>query len=265
MIRLFMSTDVAGSTLYKANCASRSDAQWLGVFRDFFANYPLMMVGQTGMEFLSEERLPAIAVWKFMGDEAIFTCEPESPEEVTLLVRAHFNAMAAYEEEFLADLPLRLKGTAWLARFPSPNIEIEVPELASNGETTQTDFIGPDIDLGFRIGKFSCPSAIAVSLDLLDVVLRADNRDLLDFFLVGRDELKGVLFGRPYPAIWARPAGAPPGFLPWEIEDSPRVAQVVSQGPAPTPRLLDTIEGIRHYLRKMHGVTPQPVMFGPEP
>ena len=33
-----------------------------------------------------------------VGDEAIFTCKPSSPEEVTLLVRSHFNAMAAYEQ-----------------------------------------------------------------------------------------------------------------------------------------------------------------------
>lgn len=261
MIRLFMSTDVAGSTLYKANCANRGDPQWLGAFQSFFSNYPLTMVGQIGLEFLMEDRLPALSVWKFMGDEAIFTCEPQSPEEVTLLLRAHFNAMTFYEEEFLSDLPLRLKGTAWLARFPSPNIEIEVPELATNGETTQTDYIGPDIDLGFRISKFSCPSTVTVSLDVAEAVLRASNRDMLDFFLAGREELKGVLFGRPYPAIWARPAGVPCGFLPWEIEDSKRIAQVVADGACTQERLLATIDATRLYLRKMHGVTPPPALF----
>lgn len=261
MVRLFMSTDIAGSTLFKASCAHKGDARWLDVFQSFFSNYPLMMVGQAGMEFLEEDRLPGIAVWKFMGDEAIFVSKPETPEEVTLLVRAHFNAMAAYEEQFLADLPLRLKGTAWLASFPTPNIEIEVPELAQNEGATQTDFIGPDIDLGFRIAKFAFPSTVSVSLDLLEVVLHAANRRLLDFFAVGREELKGVLFGRPYPAIWARPAGTPAGFLPWEIEDSDKVALAVASGPAPTEKLLDTIDGVRLYLRKMHGIDSEPTVF----
>jgi len=193
MIRLFLSTDVSGSTLFKASCAQRGGSgDWLDVFRSFFVNYPIMMMGHVGMEFLAEDRLPEVTVWKFMGDEAIFLCEPQSPEEVTLLVRAHFNAMTAYEQEYLTDLPLRLKGTAWLARFPEPNIEIEVPELGDREGATQTDFIGPDIDLGFRIAKFSAPATVCVSLDLLEAVLRASNRDLLDFFLVGRDEFEAV-------------------------------------------------------------------------
>ncbi|HZT87886.1 MAG TPA: hypothetical protein VFA12_07950 [Stellaceae bacterium] len=266
MIRMFMSTDVAGSTAFKASSSGKGDGTgWLDVFRAFFSSYPIMVMGQVGMEFLDEDTLPEVAVWKFMGDEAIFTCKPSSPEEVTLLVRAHFNAMAAYEQEYLADLPLRLKGTAWLARFPSPNIEVEVPELAKDVGTTPTDFIGPDIDLGFRITKFASPSAVAVSLDLLDVVLRADNRDLLDFYLVGREELKGVLFGRPYPVVWARASEAPPGFMPWEIDDSPMVAKAVAEGPTAPAALNETIDAVRLYLRKMHGAARPPLVFDRPP
>jgi hypothetical protein len=261
MIRLFLSTDVAGSTEFKTGLARRRGTGWLDVFRDFFRNFPIMMMGQVGMEFLAEEALPEVTVWKFMGDETIFVCAPAAPEEVTLLLRAHLNAMAAYEAEYLADLPLRLKGVAWLARFPSPNIEIEVPELSRGSGATQTDFIGPDIDLGFRLGKFAWPATVSVSLDLLDVVLHAGNRDLLDFFLVGREPLKGVLFGRPYPAIWARPAGAASGFLPWEVEDSPLVARALAEGPASTGALLDTVNGLRLYLRKMHGAPSEPIRF----
>lgn len=264
MIRLFLSVDAAGSTEFKTGPARRDSLLWLDVFRDFFRNFPIMMIGQVGMEFLAEDSLPEVAVWKFMGDEAIFVAAPASPEEVTLLVRAHFNAMAAYEAEYLADLPLRLKGSAWLARFPSPNIEIEVPELARGGKA-QTDFIGPDIDLGFRLGKFAWPATVTVSLDLLDVVLRAGNRDLMEFFLVGREPLKGVLFGRPYPAIWARPAGAAAGFMPWEIEDSPLVARAVAGGPAETETLRAAIDGVRLYLRKMHGTVSEPIRFEAAP
>lgn len=265
MIRLFLSVDVAGSTEFKTGLAHRRGTVWLDVFRDFFRNFPIMMVGQVGMEFLAEDILPEVAVWKFMGDEAIFVAAPASPEEVTLLARAHFNAMAAYEAEYLADLPLRLKGSAWLARFPSPNIEIEVPELGRGGGATQTDFIGPDIDLGFRLGKFAWPATVTVSLDLLDVVLRAGNRDLMDFFLVGREPLKGVLFGRPYPAIWARPRGATAGFMPWEIEDSPLVARALAAGPAAIETLRAVIDGVRLYLRKMHGTVSEPIRFETAP
>jgi hypothetical protein len=70
-----------------------------------------------------------------------------------------------------------------------------------------------------------------------------------------------VLFGRPYPAVWARPAGAAAGFLPWEIEDSPLVARALADGPASTEALRDTIDGLRLYLRKMHGTVSEPIRF----
>jgi hypothetical protein len=261
MIRLFLSTDVAGSTLYKATRAHQADGGWIGIFRHFFSTFPFVMVGQVGLAFMDEEDLPKVSVWKVMGDEIILTAEPRTAEQAVLLVAALGRAMAAYEEEYFAGLPMRLKGTAWLARFPEPNIEIEIPELSDERRGGYVDFIGPDIDLGFRVSKFTRPSAVALSLDLAEVALNAANADALDLYLVGREELKGVLFGRPYPVIWARPSGLPPAFMPWEVDDCPLTARAAEAGPSDAAKLGAAIDAVRAYLAKMHGAAWPPLSF----
>lgn len=260
MLRLFMSADVAGSTAFKAkvDVAGAAEPAWLSVFRGFFANFPIMLMGQTAAEMVEEDSLPEIAVWKALGDELILSCPIHTAEEATLLVRALYLAMANYESRYLTALPLRLKATAWVAEFPGPNIEIEIPELSGGGPIT--DFIGPSIDLGFRISKFARPSAVALSLDLVELLLSSRNSDLLTFQVIGREELKGVMFGRPYPIVWGRPQELAYNFMPWEVEDCPLVRRALAEPPAGHEALSILIADIRLYLQKMHAVAPRSVL-----
>lgn len=261
MVRFFMSVDVAGSTFFKSSFSGLGEVGWLKHFETFFSAFPIMLTGQVGLEFLDEATLPRLDIWKVMGDEIIFTCRPARAEEIALMLRALFGAMRRYEDEYFADLPLRLKGTAWIATFPNPNIEIRIPELLSDAGDGQVDYIGPDIDLGFRIAKFARPSAVVVSVDLLDVLLRAANRAQIDFFLIGREKLKGVLFDRPYPIVWTRPAGEPFAFMPWEVEDCALTAAAATAKPTAARKLTEAVDGMRSYLRKMHGVDRPRIRF----
>src|SRR3546814_5080236 len=81
---------------------------------------------------------------------------------------------------------------------------LPISELSSNDVAPHLDFIGPDLDLGFRLSKFARPASLLLSLDLVEMLLAADNRADVVLYLVGREELKGVMFGRPYPIIWMR-------------------------------------------------------------
>lgn len=260
MLRLFMSADVAGSTSFKAQAevASKVEPAWLSVFRSFFTNFPIMLMGQTAAEMVDEDSLPEIAVWKALGDELILTCPIGSAEEATHLIRALYLSMANYEKQYLKELPLRLKATAWIAEFPVPNIEIEIPELSGDGQIL--DFIGPSIDLGFRISKFSRPSTVALSLDLVELLLSSRKSDLLTFQILGREGLKGVHFGRPYPVIWGRPEEVGYNFMPWEVEDCPLTRKALNEPPANRQEIRKLIEDTRLYLAKMHGVAPRPVL-----
>lgn len=253
MARLFLSVDMSGSTEFKARFTGQGAEGWLSIFKAFFTNFPLMLAGQIGFEFLDDDRTPALHVWKVMGDEVVFAAEPESAEELTAILLALLRTMRMYEARHFQELPLRLKGTAWLADTGGANIEIEIPELSS-GQGAHVDYIGPDIDLGFRIAKFARPGCITVSLDVMEAILSAANGDRAALYLMGQEALKGVMFGRPYPIVWMLDAGGEGfGFLPWEIDSDPMMAAGAAASPTPPEVLVRTIENLRLYLRKMHG------------
>ena len=242
MPRLFLSVDMVGSTEFKARFTGQGAEGWLATFKAFFTNFPLMVAGQIGFEFLDDDHTPDIGVWKVMGDEVVSTVEPKTPEELTSILLALLRTMRMYEEKHFRELPLRLKGTAWLADVNGSNIEIEIPELSS-GQGAHLDFIGPDIDLGFRIAKFARPATIVISLDVLEVILR-------------------VLFGYPYPVVWLLRAEDGFDFLPWEAAADPWMAAAMTAKPTPVAELKRIIEDMRLYLRKMHGRDRPPVKLG---
>ena len=161
MLRLFLSVDMVGSTEFKARFTGQSSDGWLAIFRTFFTSFPLMVAGQIGFAFLDEEATPAIDIWKVMGDEVLFTAEPQTPEELTSILMAVLKTMQLYEARHFTEMPLRLKATAWFADFDGPNIKVEIPELSS-GAGAHFDYIGPDIDLGFRITKFAKPGIMVL-------------------------------------------------------------------------------------------------------
>lgn len=252
MVRLFLSVDMAGSTQFKARFTD--GGSWLDTFRTFFTNFPLMLAGQVGFAFLEKGETPSVEVWKVMGDEVIFVATPQCPEELVNLLLALLRTMNAYEQRYLEDLPLRLKGTAWLADFTGPNIELEIPELSGGDGIRAVDYIGPDLDLGFRVTKFARPACLALSFDVADLVLAAANTGQATLHLIGAEELKGVMFGRPYPIIWMLEAGDDFNFMPWEVDQCPHMAKATGLPPTPASDIERAIGDMRLYLRKMHGV-----------
>ncbi|GAV19678.1 hypothetical protein MMIC_P0629 [Mariprofundus micogutta] len=71
------------------------------------------------------------------------------------------------------------------------------------------DFIGPSIDIGFRVASLSTPRKMMVSVDLALLVAKVrgatspeDNPPMLDLRYDGKKILKGVLDNKPYPMFW---------------------------------------------------------------
>lgn len=265
MLRMFLSIDMVGATLFKARFNGEGSQGWLDTFRTFFTNFPLMLAGQIGFEFLDNvDSTPAFDVWKVMGDEVIFVTEPGTAEELTSVLLALLRTMKLFEESHFQELPLRLKGTAWVADFDGHNIELDIPELSASETARHVDYIGPDIDLGFRLSKYARPASLVLSLDLVDVLLGAANADSAALYLVGREPLKGVMFGRPYPIIWMRQADEDFDFLPWEIEQCVMMAAAIAARPTPRAQVQGAIADMRHYLRKMHGIVRPPMRIAPQ-
>lgn len=262
MVRLFLSVDMVGSTEFKARLTGQGSDGWLPYFQTFFTSFPLMLAGQIGLEFLDDDHTPAVDVWKVMGDEVLFVTQPISPEEVTATLIALLRTIRLYEERHLTALPLRLKGTAWLADFDGRNIHVEIPELSSGATGAHMDFIGPDIDLGFRVSKFARPGCLSVSLDVVEQLLASKNADRAALYLLGTEALKGVMFGRPYPIVLMHDAAEGFTFLPWELEADPLMARAITATPTPAADLQRVIDDMRHYLRKMQRLETAPLRLG---
>jgi hypothetical protein len=91
----------------------------------------------------------------------------------------------------------------WLKSLaPGPRRFVNPP-----GTGDVLDFIGPSIDAGFRLTKFSTPKKFVLAADLALMLLDAIHRtevawDQFHLFYDGAEQLKGVLDGEPYPIVW---------------------------------------------------------------
>lgn len=140
------------------------------------------------------------------------------------------------------NVDLDVKSAAWIAGFPVLNTEIifsnkpaprgntdddyvlNVLTLlekyysakAKDGIALTRDFVGPSIDTGFRIASKSSPRKMTISVDLaymcasvLTDKFAHDKSDpihshlkSIHFGYDGRESLKGVMGGKPYPIFW---------------------------------------------------------------
>jgi hypothetical protein len=236
-MRLFMSVDLVGSTAFKAS-KEHSEPQngspsppWVDEFRTFYKDFSIavtksyeLVVKALGDELQGDiDNWPR--VWKTIGDEIIFCGRVHSVEHTAASVSAFLKALEQYSKRLEADeKPLRLKGAGWLAAFPAPNISIAVtsdpvadqPEaIAMPSENTEEfertadnapskfDFLGKGIDTGFRIAKYASEDRFVASVQLGYVLARAATKKKFphSFGYHGREALKGVVDGAPYPVV----------------------------------------------------------------
>ena len=140
--------------------------------------------------------------WKAIGDELLYQFPVKNRRQLFWIVVSFLKAIRRSDKTFQEKdqsnrRGLRLKGTAWVAGFPVRNRVIELPAL----ESTE-DFLGPDIDTGFRIGKCTRPGMMVVSVELAELLSETPDLDPFLGMIVGWEGLKGVWNDRLYPVVW---------------------------------------------------------------
>jgi hypothetical protein len=178
--------------------------------------------------------------WKAVGDELIYVFDIDSPEQIHHLVVSFLKVVRQYDSYQVAkDQVVRFKASGWTAGFPVRNRRIrfrgpklytaDVTESANRKafatkecsgrdqcvrpedchrfteyQPEKTDYLGPDIDAGFRIGDHAHPGIMVISMDLAEMLGRApEHLQQVRGAMVGWEKLKGVWNGSPYPIIWA--------------------------------------------------------------
>lgn len=214
---LFISFDLVNSTQFKLE----EKNEWSTVIVYFYDAIKAMV----------KKEIQGIEIWKYLGDEMVFYYNISDIEKVynipDELFRIQENVINKIRENFDKAKILDIKCTIWLAgitrikpdkigtRGLSNGNEVNVHRnivhmIMDSNNKTMIDFLGPDIDIGFRVAKYSNKRKIALSAEyayLLYHLSKPTDLSKIDnkLKIVAFKELKGVWDGRAYPIIWYYP------------------------------------------------------------
>lgn len=217
---------------YSSSTGKNPAPQWVSAFRTFYTEFESILVSAYDDELKISSKVhpdPREAdccprIWKTVGDEVIFCGRIFNIEHAAVIVSAFISALERYAIKIRQDeLPLDVKGACWIAAFPAPNVTIEVnrrsrnPAEATAAESDEDaarenradrsphefDFLGKGIDTGFRIARSAAEDKCVVSAQLASLLARAAMKKRFHHSLGyhGRESLKGVVGGIPYPII----------------------------------------------------------------
>lgn len=210
-IYIFFSFDLVSSTEYK----NTHKKEWPKVFAQFYESIKREM----------KTRFPAIKVWKYIGDEVLFYKTLNSKAQLFETIPEAFEVLTSslkhLDNSFpVIFKPLSIKGTIWCAPVvivrgeelenlhmnEAPNIALTVVYENNN---SLRDFIGPDIDTGFRISRYAGKEKLVISADFAYLLLETEalagvSKDTLvqNLKIVSYEDLKGIWKDRYYPIIW---------------------------------------------------------------
>lgn len=193
---LFLSVDLVGSTNYKQHYADEgNNTHWLQFFKLFYTEFPKQFteaLHNAASPLLSED-----ALWKTLGDEILFKFVITHYRQTETIIISFIEAIREFRaiiktRGLNSPAPIDVKGAGWLSEFPVQNAKLTGIPIA--------DYIGPSIDIGFRIAKFADDRKFVVSIEVARLLLERTNG--LNFYYDGMIPLKGAFGGKSYPIIW---------------------------------------------------------------
>jgi len=226
---VFFSFDLVNSTNHK----DVDKADWISLFRKFY--------DAAAHSLRSLKGTKNVSIWKYAGDEVLLykrirstlelaRCIPNAQDVVLDVTSQIQSRWAEYP-------PVSVKATVWSADIsdpasvPSDDSQVQARNLAIKtlaattstdvasdgpaGDAQVLDFLGPDIDIGFRIAQFSESGRVVVSAETSAILLHARNKSDLNrperrelsaivdrLRVVAYRKLKGVWRERKYPIVW---------------------------------------------------------------
>jgi class 3 adenylate cyclase len=210
-VYLFWSFDLVGSSALKSK--SFESFHWVDVIRDFYHQCAALLP-QLGVS--------DAVIWKYIGDEILFYRRIADRNNIEHTVKAVFRVLDAYTTQLAASNKfadaaphISIKAFAWMAPVmsyvDSPQPEAVFDEIARAlpgddqviEESGRLDFLGPNIDAGFRLAQFARQKQLVLSAALARYLVesRVSENNLR---IAGFSQLKGVAGGALYPGIWYR-------------------------------------------------------------
>ncbi|GMO14117.1 MAG: hypothetical protein Ta2E_04210 [Mycoplasmoidaceae bacterium] len=196
---LFLSLDLVNSTLYKTK-----DPDWSELFIKIY-NDTIDIVTQS---------IPKISLWKTLGDELLFYIRIKDKQELIdtfnkfYLIAQKANKYLVKSTPSNISTKLAYKTTLWSGMVSSTlgtdktkwkYLNLVLPGLVSKDTL---DFIGPDVDTGFRISKAAFRNILVVDAKLSAILNKVMPQFNQKARIVYFEQFKGVWDNRHYPVVW---------------------------------------------------------------
>lgn len=211
---LFFSYDIVNSSLYK----TINYSSWTIVINKIFKY----------IDSLVTEKMPNCELWRILGDEAVYIVQIRDIDQIYINIDSIFEILCKTKEYLSSgeifknckseiDIEimkmqniLSVKGSSWLAIVANDiNAKCSNVENAylhyNNFESIKNpgffEFLGKDIDAGFRISKETRDRRLVLSFELA-YILKMKTDYLSKLNLITFRRLKGIWHEKLYPIIW---------------------------------------------------------------
>ncbi len=210
-VEVFFSFDIVNSTAYKA----LNFTGWSQVIFALFSKVQQMVA----------KKIPSAEMWRILGDEVIFIVPIKEKNDIFVYVNSIFEILnimviqlkqgTFFDELGICDLDrdlmkmqniISMKATAWIAIIGENLKKLEQYDNLIERFKLQEgygvfEFLGNDIDTGFRIKANTQERRFIISYELAYILSR--NTDYLkNIHIITYKRLKGVWQNRLYPIIW---------------------------------------------------------------
>lgn len=167
-----------------------------------------------------QSNLKYAKIWRILGDELVFIINPAEGMIVDIIdgiYKILYNTNSELEKKKVS---LSIKAAAWIAivldenNFEKSDLPIEYRNLyfrymvSEERKSFIFEFLGNDIDVGFRIKQCSYSKQFVLSCELAMILLEEYKSNQVfeskhnNIILIDYIKLKGVWSGRPYPILW---------------------------------------------------------------
>lgn len=243
-LRLFLSADIVGSTALKqsqvidlSSDSKIPKAPWFYIVQGFYIEAKIAFLDEwrKGCANKAGEDFPSgddPLLWKTIGDEILFSKVLTDYRQLTLTIKCWVHALRRIRTFLKSrDKRLDVKSTAWIAGFPVKNKDVvlsnstelldykEENYLVTSGnllnkyynnpltDEVTVDFVGPSVDVGFRLAAYATARRFVVSVGIPYIVSLTTpasdgEENEINFHFGGTASLKGVFGGTPYPLFW---------------------------------------------------------------
>lgn len=163
------------------------------------------------IQIFSKSKINGYRFWKIIGDEVVYTINIQYIRDIDDILAEIYSAVVNINKKIrtaeIGDSEtakyLSTKATVWMADISPANLRADnfYTEYQINENVLHSEYLGTDIDTGFRIAKYTQSDRVVVSFEIAALFLKEETlkKEFYKINFVAFRILKGIWRGRRYP------------------------------------------------------------------